>query len=245
MTEQISKATFDALKSLSTCTVANAIESFGARLRNEGYTNSALRCRFPKLPSMVGFAVTLRLHGSNPPMEGGVYAERTDWWETLVLQPLPHVVIIQDADRRVGTAAFVGATHAAILQALGCVGVVTNGAVRDLPEVERLGFPLFSGSVSVSHAYAHVAAIEEPVEIAGLRICPGDLLHGDQHGVVKIPPGIAPDLVAIAAELQARERKVIEFCRSENFSREALREILRQPCEPQKQFVNGSITQRL
>jgi 4-hydroxy-4-methyl-2-oxoglutarate aldolase len=228
MTEKISQATFDALKSLSTCEIANAIECFSARLRNEGFTNSTLRCHFPKMPPMVGFAVTLRLHGSNPPMEGGAYAERTDWWDELVLQPLPHVVVIQDADRRVGTAAFVGATHAAILQALGFV--VTNGAVRDLPEVERLGFPLFSGSVSVSHAYAHVAAVDEPVEIAGLRIRPGDLLHGDQHGVVKIPSGMAGDLVKIAGEMREHERKIIEFCGSENFSREGLRKILQRPC---------------
>ena len=159
-------------------------------------------------------------------MGGGSYIERSEWWDELDEQPIPHVVVIEDADRRIGTAAFVGETHSAILQAMGCVGVVTNGAVRDLSAVERLGFQLFSGSVSASHAYAHVALVEVPVEVAGLRIHPGDLLHGDQHGIVKIPPNVAPELVKIAAKLQEREREIIRFCRSKKFSRERLRQLV-------------------
>jgi 4-hydroxy-4-methyl-2-oxoglutarate aldolase len=227
MTEQISSATLAALKSFETCAVANAIERVDVRLRNEGFTNPTLSCLFPELAPIVGFAVTLRLHGSNPPMEGGLYQEATEWWNELDKQPSPRVVVIEDADRRVGTAAFIGETHAAILQALGCVGVVTNGAVRDLPGVRRLGFQLFSGSVSVSHSYAHVAAARVPVEIAGLRIETGDLLHGDQHGVVKIPAAVAPEVVRVAAELEARERKIVEFCRSGQFSRDRLRDLLK------------------
>ena len=106
-------------------------------------------------------------------MEGGFYVDRTDWWDDLAEMPAPHIVVIEDADRRVGTAAFVGEIHAAILQAMGCVAVVTNGAVRDLEQVERLGFQLFSGNVSVSHAYAHVAKVDTPVRVAGLNITTG------------------------------------------------------------------------
>jgi regulator of RNase E activity RraA len=229
MPEQLSPAILEALRSLDTCAIANAIECLDVRLRNEGFTNSTIRCRFPKLPPMVGFAVTLRLHGSNPPMEGGAYIERTDWWDKLDQQPVPHVIAIEDTDRRVGTGALVGETHAAILQAMGCVGVMTNGAVRDLPAVERLRFQFFSGSVSASHGYAHVVSVEEPVKVAGLRIHPGDLLHGDQHGIVKIPPGSAAELVEIALQMEERKQEIIQFCRSEDFSRERLRELLQRP----------------
>ena len=176
-----------------------------------------------------GFAVTLRLHSSNPPMEGGAYIERMDWWDKLDQQPVPHVIAIEDTDRRVGTGALVGETHAAILQAMGCVGVITNGAVRDLPAVERLRFQFFSGNVSASHGYAHIVSIEEPVEVAGLRIHPGDLLHGDQHGIVKIPPGIASELIEIALQMEEREQEIIQFCHSKDFSRERLRELLQRP----------------
>ena len=133
----------------------------------------------------------------------------------------------EDADRHVGTAAFVGGTHAAILQAMGSVGVVTNGAVRDLSEVERLGFQLFSGNVSVSHAYAHVSRVDLPVDVAGLKIAPGDLLHGDQHGVIKVPADSLERIIEIAGRLQEREEEIFQFCQSGKFSPEGLRALLR------------------
>ncbi len=105
-----------------------------------------------------------------------------------------------------------------ILQAMGCVGVVTNGAVRDLDPVERLGFQLFSSTVSVSHAYAHVATVDSPVHLGGLEIMPGDLLHGDQHGIVKIPGDLAESVVQIASLLRGREKKILHFCQSPEFS---------------------------
>jgi 4-hydroxy-4-methyl-2-oxoglutarate aldolase len=215
------------LKGFSTCEIANAVEFLNVRLRNVGFSDSSIRCRFPHFPPAVGYAVTLRLHGANPPMEGGVYVDRTDWWDELVEMPAPHIVVIEDADHRVGTAAFVGGVHAAVVQAMGCVAVMTNGAVRDLDQVERLGFQLFSGNVSVSHAYAHVAKADTPVHVAGLHIAPRDLLHGDQHGIVKIPHGSVERILEIAEQLRSREREILRFCQSDHFSREGLRNLLR------------------
>lgn len=228
MTTIVSAETLAALKSFSTCLIANAIEYFDVRLRNEGFGDSSLQCRFPHLPPMVGYTANLRLHGANPPMQGGTYADKTDWLEQIEHEPVPRILVIEDADRRPGTAAYIGATHAAILQAVGCVGVVTNGGVRDLSEVEQLGFQLFSGNVSVSHSYAHIAHVEVPVSVAGLRILPGDLLHGDRHGIVKIPLSIADKLPAVAERLRDREQEIVSFCRSDKFSREKLRQILRE-----------------
>ena len=228
MTESPSPELIEQLTAFSSCAVANAIEGLGRRLRNVGFSNSTIQCRFPRLKPIVGFAVTLRLHGSNPPMEGGVYIERTDWWDDLKTISAPRIVVIEDADHHPGIAAFIGETHAAILQAMGCVGVVTNGAVRDLDPVERLGFQLFSGTVSVSHAYAHVAKADSPVHVGGLEIVPGDLLHGDQHGIVKIPVDLAGQVVQIAGRLRAREKKILRFCQSPEFSPDRLREVLRE-----------------
>jgi 4-hydroxy-4-methyl-2-oxoglutarate aldolase len=226
MNASLSPNIIEQLTGLSSCAVANAIERLGLRLRNVGFSDSTIRCRFPRLKPTVGFAVTLRLHGSNPPMEGGVYLERTDWWDDLKAISAPRIVVIEDADRHPGIAAFIGETHAAILQAMGCVGVVTNGAVRDLDPVERLGLQLFSGTVSVSHAYAHVAKADSPVHVGGLEVVPGDLLHGDQHGIVKIPIHLADEVVQIAGRLRTREKKILRFCQSAEFSPDRLRELL-------------------
>lgn len=232
MNHIIDSETLRVLGSLDTCAVANAIEAFDVRLRNEGFTNSTLRCRFPGLSPMVGYAITLRIRAGSPPSKNHTYLDRMDWWKHLESMLLPHVMVIQDMDARPGSGAFVGEVHAAILKALGCVGVVTNGAVRDLPEVEKTGFQLFSGSVSASHGYAHVVDFGAPVEIAGLRIKPGDLLHGDQHGVVRVPLEIAAEIPHVAAAMRRREKIITTFCKSTDFSAEGLGRIIEETAGP-------------
>jgi regulator of RNase E activity RraA len=213
-----------ALKQLDTCTVANAIETFNVRLRNEGYTDTSIRSIFPHLRPMVGYAATVRIRCSNPPpVQGRMYPERTDWWNYVLSVPAPRVVVIEDVDENRGAGAFLGEVHAHILRALQCVGVVTNGTVRDVPAIEAAGLPLFAGAVAVSHAYVHIVDFGEPVEVGGLSIAPGDLLHGDCHGVLSVPKEIAAEIPAAAARLVEREKKAIAICRSSEFSLQKLR----------------------
>ncbi len=212
-------------RALDTCLVAEAIEHFDIRLRNEGYsTSNTLHCRFPELPTMVGYAVTIRVRSANPPMEGGAYRETADSWSVVDGYPGPQIAVIQDVDSKPGVGAFVGELHAAVLQRLGCTGVVTNGAVRDLAGAERRGFPMFSASVSPSHAYVHITDVGHPVEIAGLTIHTGDLLMGDRHGIVRIPRKIAATLTEEAARIAARKRELLTYCDSEKFSIQDFRE---------------------
>ncbi len=205
--------------------MANAIDSFSVRLRNEGFANSTLACRTPLMPAMVGQAVTLRVRSAEPSMKDAFYLDYPDWWERLEITPGEHplVLVIEDTDHHPGRGAMVGVLHACILRALGCVGVVTNGAVRGLPNFEELGLQAFSGGVSPSHAYGHVVASGVPVEVAGLRIAPGDILHGDRHGLVSVPSELAARLPAVAGRSRDREARMCEFCGSAGFSAAALR----------------------
>jgi regulator of RNase E activity RraA len=225
----VSPAVLEQLGKYDSCAIANAIETFHVQLRNEGFTNESLCCRFPEFAPIVGYAVTLRVHSSNPPMRGGAYRQRTDWWDELEQFPQPRIIVIKDADRRPGVGAFVGEVHATMLQAFGCAGVITNGAVRDLPAVRRIGFQMFSNTVSVSHAYMHVVEVNKPVEVGGLRIEAGDLLHGDGHGIVRIPPQIAAELPGALGTIRADEARILEYCRSSGFSKEGLRQLLENP----------------
>ncbi len=212
------------LKSFDSCTLSNAIERLSVRLRNEGFLSGVARCRFPNLPPMIGYAATARIRTSAPPMNQRCYYDRMDWWHFVDTLPEPRVLVLQDADHQPGLGAFVGEIHAAIASALKCVGCVTNGAVRDLPAVEAMGFQLYARRTSVSHAYAHIAEFGEPVEIDGLKISTGDLLHGDRHGVLNIPVSIVPELAGEAAKLLQEERELVDFCRSSRFSLRALAE---------------------
>lgn len=125
-----------------------------------------------------------------------------------------------------GVGAFVGEIHASIGRALNCVGCITNGAVRDLPAVEAMGFHLFAGSVAASHSYAHIIEFGEAVEIGGLKIQSGGLLHADRHGIVDVPLDAAADVPAQAAAILREERELLQYCDSAQFSLEGLGERL-------------------
>ena len=217
----------EALRRLGTCAVSNAIEAFHVRLHNAGFADASIRCIFEDFPPIVGYAATARVRTSAPPMHGHNYFDRTDWWNAILKIPAPRVVVVEDVEKKPGLGSFVGEVHANILTALGCVAVVTNGAVRDLPQVRSTGFQLFAGNVAVSHAYAHVFQFGTPVEIGGLRIEPGDLLHGDLHGILKVPFETASGIPEKARELQEKEQRAIAMCQSADFSLDKLRELFR------------------
>jgi regulator of RNase E activity RraA len=181
----------------------------------------------PELPPMVGYAATARLRSGEPPIGGGTFRDRADFWNRILEVPAPRVLVLEDMDEHPGRGAFVGDAHAAILRALGCVGYVTNGAVRELPAVRALDFHLFAGNVTVSHAYAHIFEIGSIVRVGGLEVRPGDLLHGDRHGVLTVPLEVAPKIPTVVQGLRLRERQVIEFCQSHRFSVEGLRDLMK------------------
>jgi 4-hydroxy-4-methyl-2-oxoglutarate aldolase len=222
----ITQTELDALRRLDTCTVSNAIETFNVRLHNTGFSDPSIHCVFKDLPPMVGYAATARLRSGDPPVEGGRYSYRSDWWAYILSVPAPRVVVIQDMDEPAGLGALLGDVHAAILQALGCVGFVTNGAVRELPRIHDLNFPLFAGNVAVSHAYAHIFALGAAVTVGGLDIFPGDLLQGDAHGLLNIPKEIASKIPAVAAKMREKEDLIIKYCQSKEFSVNELPAIL-------------------
>jgi regulator of RNase E activity RraA len=225
---QLTNQQMEAIRSLGTCMVANAIEVFDVRLRNEGYTWPGLQCITGKLPPMLGYAATSKVKTTNPPPVGQSYYDRTDWWYAIEKLPVPRVAVIQDIDDTPGRGASVGEVHASIFKALHGAGVVTNGSVRDLPAVAAMQFPMFAAGVSVSHAYMHMVDFGEPVEILGLAISPGDLLYGDCHGLLSIPIGIAAEIPRVAEEI-ARERKtIVDLCRSPDFTLEKLRTLVEQ-----------------
>ena len=219
----LTDAQLEALRRLDACTLANAIETFHQRLRNEGFVDHSVRSLFPELPPMVGYAATVRIRGSSPPVAGGPYPDRTDWWDYIDSLPRPRVVVLQDVASKPGLASLIGEVHMTILRALGCVGVVTNGAVRDMPAARAAGFHYFAGCVSVSHGYVHIVDFGDPVEIGGLRIESGALLHGDMHGVQSVPQEVAAQIPEVAARIRTDERALLALCRSPDFSLEKLR----------------------
>lgn len=224
----LSPQVIEELCSFSTCLISSSVEKFDIRLSNVGFADSRVRCVFPEFAPIAGFAATARIRSASPPMQGKSYYDHTDWWDHILSIPRPRVVVLEDVDDPPGLGAFVGEVHANILRALGCTAVVTNGAVRDLREVRSAGLQMFAGNVSVSHAYAHVFEFGGVVQVGRLRINPGDLLHGDLNGVHQVPIEIAEQILPVAREIANRRARLVQFCRSDGFTRDALRAAIKE-----------------
>ena len=230
---ELTAEVMEQLRNLGTCAASNAIETFKVRLRNEGFTDSSIRCIFPHHPAIIGYAVTGRIRSDVLPIDGaGVdhftgFLDRTDWWDHVLSIPGPRVVVLEDIDQHPGRGAFWGEVHANIHLRLGCVGAVTNGAVRYLNQIQHIGFQLFAGSVSVSHGYAHFVDFGGTVRVGGMPIASGDLLLADQHGVLAVPLEIAAQIPAVAFQMEKQKRRIMHFCRSNAFSLEELRKLVK------------------
>jgi len=205
----------------STPAISNAIEIFNVRPRNEGFM-LGIKCVFPDFKPMVGYACTATMLADYPTAErdrGSTLAH----WDNILNTPRPRVVIIHDLDQPRCIGSLWGEVNANIHKALGCLGVVTDGGVRDLDEVKELGFHFFAADVIPSHAYVHIVDSGIPVKVGGLVVNNGDLIHADKHGVVVIPHEIARDVPRACQEVEDRERRIINFCQSPEFDIEALK----------------------
>src|SRR5262249_29167635 len=111
MNTPLSPEQLEALRRLDASVLANAIETFQERLRNEGYMDNSVRSLFPHLHPMVGYAATIQIRGSAPPMMDGPYPDRTDWWDYVLSVPAPRVAVVQDVSTRPGVGSLVGAVH--------------------------------------------------------------------------------------------------------------------------------------
>lgn len=217
----------NALRKISSPSVANAIETFKLRPRSEGFMSSEIRALFPELGPLVGYAVPALIRAEPEPQEdhrASVFA----WWDYVLSLPAPRIVVVHDLDDPRGQGAQWGEVQGNIHRALGCVGVVTDGSVRDLDEVRALGFQFAAAHVSVSHAWVHMVDFGLAVKVGGLWVKPGDLLHVDQHGVVSIPHEIAAQIPEAVVTVEAQERRIIETCQAADFSVERLKALYRE-----------------
>jgi len=214
----------DFLRSLDTPTVCNLIEMVAPERRGAGYTVRHLHCPFPDLPPMVGFAktVTIRARDKVPLGEAGYMQKRLDYLDYVAAEPRPSIVIIEDLDDPPGYGAFWGEVQSNVHKALGCLGVITNGSIRDIPMIAE-GFQMLAGSLSPSHAYAHVVEHGIAVKVHGMAVAGGDFIHADQHGAVVVPADRVAAMKPALEALTAREARIIEAARTPGVSVEKIK----------------------
>jgi regulator of RNase E activity RraA len=212
------------LQSMDTPTVCNALELLIPKRRGYGYTTSHLHCTRPQLPPIVGFARTASIRAAHPSdLSGAAARDLSDAYYAYIDQgPKPSVVVMQDLDGNGGYGSFWGEVNSNVHKGFGSVGLVTDGCVRDLPDIAA-DFQMLAASVLPSHAYIHVVDYARPVDVAGMRVRDGDLIHADQHGAVVIPHDVATQVKAAAEQIGRRERVLIEASQQPGFNIEKFR----------------------
>ena len=212
----LSQNQLDFLQSIDTPTVCNLVEIVAPERRGFGYTVRHLHCPFPDLPPMVGFAktVTFKAKDAVPLGDGGYMQKRLDYLDYVAAQPRPSIMVMEDLDgEHVGYGAFWGEVQSNVHKALGCLGVVTNGSIRDIPMIAP-GFQMLAGSIVPSHAYVHVVDFGIDVTVHGMAVKSGDLIHADRHGAIVVPIETIDAMQAAAEKLAATEARIITAAKS-------------------------------
>jgi regulator of RNase E activity RraA len=195
------------LSRFTTPTIANALEILGED-PTVGFTDGTIRPLSAEGSIFVGRARTATVATAAPRRDAEASVETEDYWRYIARHAGPTIVVVQDVDPE-PVGAMWGEVQARLHKALGVTGVVTNGAIRDLTELTRLGFPTLGSRASVSHAHPRYVEIDMPVVVGGVDIRPGDLVHADRHGLQRIPARVDVDeLARIAADLEAREQEL-------------------------------------
>jgi regulator of RNase E activity RraA len=225
MTELTQKLIAD-LKSIDTPTVCNALEIVMPERRGYGYTTQPLVCTRPELPPMVAVARTATIRSAHPShLRGREARAMNDGYYAYIDEgPKPSVVVIQDLDdAQRGYGSWWGEVNSNVHKGLGALGVITDGSVRDLPDIAT-GFQMMADRVGPSHAYVHVVGFGQPVTVAGMRVVSGELIHADQHGAVVIPWEVADKVLDAAKQIAAQEAVIIKAAQQPGFGIDKLRQ---------------------
>ena len=224
MTE-LTDALIRELQEIDTPTVCNALEILVPERRGFGYTTQPLVCTRPELPPMVGVARTATIRAAHPSdLRGAQARELNDAYYAYIDEgPKPSIITIQDLDgEQRGYGSWWGEVNSNVHKGLGASGLVTDGSVRDLPDIAE-GFQMLADRVGPSHAFVHVVGFGQPITVAGMRIVSGDLIHADQHGAVVIPWEVATDVRSAAADIAAGEAVIISAAQQPGFNIDKLR----------------------
>lgn len=212
------KEQLDWLRGVDSPTIANAIEPFKVRDRAEGFIGGAVRCMFPDLGAMLGYALTVTMTSKlgPPPSREGYWK----MWRALEQAPKPAVVAVQDVSGAPTRCAYFGEVMATLAKRLGAIGIVSDGGVRDVDEVRGMGMHYFAPYAVVSHGNFDIVDVNIPITLDGQTVNPGDLLHGDANGIVIVPPELVEKLPDEVEKIRAREKSFIDFIRGDQFTLE-------------------------
>lgn len=224
----LSQDELDALAQYDTPTICNALELVVPERRGFGYTCDSLHCGFPEMKPMVGYARTLTIRSTEPSSLSGAESKalRASYYEYFEAGPRPSIAVVQDLDGdRAGYGSFWGEVNSAIHKGLGGLGVITDGCIRDV-DTWAPGFQFLSRRICPSHAFVHVVGYGGDVNVLGMRVSSGDLVHADRHGAVVIPHAVARRIHDACDLLNRREAVILKVARAPDVTAAKLKQAM-------------------
>jgi regulator of RNase E activity RraA len=215
------------LRAYSTPTICNALEMISPERRAYGYTRSTLHCVNPEAGPTCGVALTGEVRSLAPPLNAKdeLVQQRLEYYEYMFQDVgAPKICVMEDCDEEPGTGPFWGEFNARIHRACGVTAVVTNGSIRDRPDLPEDLLILGCG-LRPSHAYIHVVGFGNKVEVFGMVVSHGDIVHADEHGAVAFPVSMLPEVDQCAQDFMAMEEPILRACREDSLSLEKLRRL--------------------
>ena len=205
------------LRSVDTPTVCNAIEVAQGKRGFNAFTRGTMLASDSQ-GVMVGYAVTAQIAAVEPPDEDPaiIRTRRMAYYKAMADGPHPSIAVVEDLDYPHCVGAYWGEVNTTIHMGFGMSGALTNGVMRDLGDLAE-GFPVVAGSIGPSHAFVHVKTVNEPVEIMGMKVFSGDLIHADRHGALVVPREVIDMLEAAILKMQETEKLVLEPARKDGF----------------------------
>ncbi|MDB9857309.1 RraA family protein [Amylibacter sp.] len=209
------------LRDVDTPTVCNAIEVAQGKRGFNDFTRGTMQCS-DVTQAVVGYARTAKIAAVVAPSEPAdvIKARRMDYYRHMADGGAGCVAVVQDLDYPHAIGAYWGEINTTVHKGFGMAGALTNGVMRDLGDLPS-DFPVVAGSIGPSHGFVHVREIGTPVEIFGMTVNDGDLVHADRHGALVIPSDLVEVLEAAILKLLETEKVVLEPARAEGFDFEA------------------------
>lgn len=216
------------LRGVDSPTLCNAIEALNARNRATGFCSRRMRQLTPDMGPLCGYAVTVQaITATAEPFSRAEGIERyLDICRALQQSPKPAVVVFQEFGPHPEYSAHIGEVLATMFHRFGAVGVVSDGAVRDIAELRALGFQAFAPGTVASHANYAVLRVQVPVVVCGLTVNPGDLLHGDENGLLSVPEEGREQLPRLVENVRTGEKQLLDYLKGGEVSLDGIRERL-------------------
>lgn len=194
------------LKRWNTPTIYNGWEQITKKdSGKECFNHEETKDFMPQMGPMIGYAMTVVIEPSNPDHQKSNQNSWSEYRKYIASTSGPKIVVVQDLDKPKVMGSFWGEVNSNVHKALGCVGTITDGSIRDLDEMQNAGFKALAKRLSVGHAYSTPVKWDCAVEVFGTVVKPGQLIHADKHGFLAIPEEDEKDLLDAAKFMDMNE----------------------------------------